>query len=145
MATEREKFALRLNEALDDAGFPKIGQGRQSALSRLVGVAPQQAGKWLKGEAFPKTSLLVKLAQQLQVRSNWLLSGAGDKPVPRGEEADAAGARLEADGGGEEAGFALGERMLTKEAFDLALAWMRLEAAQREAMRRVILELARER
>ncbi|HHC72220.1 MAG TPA: peptidase S24, partial [Thiotrichales bacterium] len=50
MTSEREKFAGRLNETLDERGFPRLGQGRQSELAKVLGAPPQQVGKWLKGQ-----------------------------------------------------------------------------------------------
>lgn len=132
MASEKKKFAGRLNEALDEAGFPPLGNGRRAALARLMEVPSHMAGKWLKGEAFPATSKLVKLAQHLGVRSNWLLTGAGAKRT--GALADgAAGGRAPARAPGS---------WLSPEAVQLARAWMSLPELQRVAIRRVIDELA---
>ena len=79
MNTEKQKFSSRLNEVLDEVGFPEFGQGRQTAIADLLDVKPELVGEWLKGESYPKTSKLVKLAQLINVRSNWLLSGIGEK------------------------------------------------------------------
>ncbi len=79
MSREKEKFAQRLNEGLDDMNYPPMGHGRQSALSKELKLSSQVVGRWLKGEDFPKTSQLVKVSQFLDVRSNWLLSGVGSK------------------------------------------------------------------
>ncbi len=76
---EKHKFSLRLNEILDEAGFPDIGQGRQTAIADMLDVQPELVGEWLKGSSYPKTAKLVKLAKLVRVRSNWLLSGVGDK------------------------------------------------------------------
>lgn len=147
MSTERKKFAARLNDVLDEAGLPKIGQGRQSALGKLLDVAPQQAGRWLKGEDFPKTSQLVKLAQHVGVRSNWLLSGAGEKwAPPEGEEVvreTAAVGAARGDGGGAR-GMSAPASLLNQDAFDFALTWMKLPLAQRDALRRLVVEMARD-
>lgn len=79
MNTEKMKFANRLVLVLDEVGFLPIGQGRQTTLASLLDVPQQQVGQWLNGESYPNTSKLVKLAQLLGIRSNWLLSGIGEK------------------------------------------------------------------
>ena len=135
MSSEKEKFSQRLNEALDDMNYPTMGHGRQSALAKELKLSPQVIGSWLKGGDFPKTSQLVKISQFLDVRSNWLLSGVGSK-YPRKtdmsvftrerEEAMKSGPRLD------------------KEAFEMALAWMKLPKQQRVVLRKVIEELCAE-
>jgi hypothetical protein len=148
MTSEKQKFAHRLNEALDEAGLPRIGQGRQSGLAKMIDVGPQLAGKWLKGEDYPKTSQLVKIAKQLGVRSNWLLTGSGDKYMSE-EEQQAfyeslraeRSKRAEVREGTEDPLVASG--VLSREAFELAVAWMQLPATQRAAMQKVIVELSR--
>jgi len=129
-SSEREKFAMRLNEALDDAGIPPKGDGRSSALVDMLGINHQEAQKWLDGEEFPKTSRLVKMATMLQVRSNWLLSGQGEKYPPDVEVEQRVKTTVveTAD-------------ELSKEAFALASRWMRLPYQQRIAMQKVIDEL----
>jgi len=129
-SSERMRFAERLNDALDNIQFPKLGEGRQSRLSELLDVPGQDVGHWLKGDAFPRTSALVKLSDLTKVRSNWLLSGQGEPYVksqnPRGE-----GKILPL----------IGKDKLSKEAFDLGLTWMKLPKLQREAIAKVIQEL----
>lgn len=132
MNSEKQKFASRLNEALDDAGVPQKGLGRQSALVRMLGVSHRVAKKWLVGEEFPATSKMVKIASTLNVRSNWLFSGQGEKFA------------------GERAAIAVEETELTRtagelsqEAFEVASEWMRLPVQQRVAIRKVITELTK--
>ncbi len=79
--SERQKFSDRLNEALDEAGFPESGKGRQSTIAEELGDSVANVGLWLEGDEYPKTSILVKLAKLLKVQSNWLLSGTGDRYV----------------------------------------------------------------
>lgn len=141
MASEKEKFAARLNQVLDEAGFPGIGQGRQSAVAKLVDVSPQQAGRWLKGEDFPKTSTLVKLAQHLNVRSNWLLSGAGAKSASEAEDELAREQVAEEGAGIADRSDPAPENGLSKEAFEVALAWMKLSPRERLVLRKIIVEL----
>lgn len=126
-SSEKQRFSSRLNDALDNVQFPKLGAGRQARLAELMEATPQAAGQWLKGEAFPPTSVLVKLAKLTNTRSNWLLSGAGpayDKVAnPRGPGKNPP---------------PIGKEKLSKEAFELGLAWMKLSAAQREVIERLI-------
>ncbi|WP_126456415.1 helix-turn-helix domain-containing protein [Sulfuriflexus mobilis] len=130
MNNEKQKFSARLNEALDDAGVPQKGMGRQSTLVRMLGISHRVAKKWLEGEEFPPTSKMVKLATALQVRSNWLFSGQGEK-------------RIEFEAGLDEAETAVQRHAdaLSQEAFEVASEWVRLPPSQRLAIRKVIKEL----
>jgi transcriptional regulator with XRE-family HTH domain len=125
--SEKQRFSSRLNDALDNIQFPKLGAGRQARLAEMMEAAPQAAGQWLKGEAFPPTSVLVKLAQLTKTRSNWLLSGTGtayDKGEnPRGPDKNPP---------------PVGKEKLSKEAFELGLAWMKLPEEQREVIERLV-------
>lgn len=143
MLSEKEKFALRLNEALDDAGFPKAGDGRQTALAGLLDVDLDVVGQWLKGAVFPKTSKLVKLARLTQVRSVWLLSGVGAKQTDdRQENAFREQLKLEHSDGGEIRRYQpldLNIPSLSKEAIDIADAYMRLPTEQKESVYRLLM------
>jgi transcriptional regulator with XRE-family HTH domain len=130
MPNERTRFADRLNDALDNIHFPKLGAGRQARLAEMLDIPAAEVGPWLKGEAFPKTSVLVKLSDLTQTRSNWLLSGHGD-PYPKDNNPRGAGKNPPPTG----------KDKLSKEAFDLGLAWMKLPKQQREAIARVVQEL----
>lgn len=129
-SSERSRFAQRLNDALDNIKFPKLGSGRQARLSELLDVPASDVGHWLKGEAFPRTSALVKLSDLTKTRSNWLLSGQGD-PYKKADNPRGAGKAPPATGTGK----------LSKEAFDLGMAWMKLPKQQRDAIAKVITEL----
>lgn len=129
-SSERMRFAERLNDALDNIQFPKLGSGRQSRLAELLNVPVQDVGHWLKGDAFPRTSALVKLSDLTKVRSNWLLSGQGE-PYNKSENPRGEGKNLPL----------IGRDKLSKEAFDLGLLWMKLPKLQREALAKVIEEL----
>ena len=138
MTSEVQKFANRLNEVLDEVGMPRMGKGRQTALADEMREDPQVVGQWLKGEAFPRTSQLVRLSQYLGVRSNWLLTGAGDRhPAPQQEAPTETPMVREAANGSYR-----GEVELSKDAFEIAVAWMKLPLQQRKALRKVIVELA---
>jgi hypothetical protein len=128
-SSEKHRFSSRLNDALDNIHFPKLGGGRQARLAELMDTAPQNAGRWLKGEEFPPTSVLVKLANLTGTRSNWLLSGHGPAynkdSNPRGPDKNPP---------------PTGREKLSKEAFELGLAWMKLPQGQREAIEKLVSE-----
>jgi transcriptional regulator with XRE-family HTH domain len=139
MLSEKQKFAERLNETLDHAGYPRMGQGRQSALASVMNEPANQVGKWLKGEEYPKTSRLVKLAQHLGVRSNWLLCGTGEK-IPSADNPDRV---IRVEKNTSDSGISTTQEALSQEAFDLALVWMQLPIKQRNLLRNLIVELAK--
>ena len=130
MNQEVIKFSDRLNAALDDAGVPQKGMGRQSTLVRMLGISHRVAKKWLDGSEFPPTSKMVKLSTLLDVRSNCLLSGQG---VMRDD------IRNNHSASDEEVFRHAGE--LSQEAFEVASDWMKLPQQQRYALRKVIKEL----
>jgi len=160
MPNEKQKFSQRLHEALDDMNYPRMGHGRQSALTKELKLSSSVVGDWLKGEGFPKTSQLVKVSDFLNVRSNWLLSGVGSKykkknkpdfvlkkkksEVKTDEDAkenenETSQANLQSNNL-----FAVNVQQsprLDKDAFEMALAWTKLPEQQRIALRKVILEL----
>lgn len=129
-ASERSRFAERLNDALDNIQFPKLGDGRQAKLAELLNVPAADVGDWLKGEAFPRTSSLVKLSDLTKTRSNWLLSGQGE-PYENENNPRGTGKAPPSTGTGK----------LSKEAFDLGMAWMKLPKQQRDVITKVIEEL----
>lgn len=69
----RQRFALRLNAALDVIGFPAKNDGRQTALARVMtkirGKPITQKGvrKWLEGEAMPTEENRYALIQICQL------------------------------------------------------------------------------
>jgi len=75
----RAAFAQRLNQALDEAGIPRKGHGRQALVGKMFGMSQKGARKWLEGESLPDTARIPQIAQRLGVRSEWLLSGLGPK------------------------------------------------------------------
>lgn len=77
LSDERQAFAKRLNQALDRAGFPPKGRGRQIQVARRYGVSQKGARKWLEGEAIPHRKRLPHFARDLDVRYEWLVSGEG--------------------------------------------------------------------
>ena len=141
MSTEKQKFATRLNGVLDDSGYPKAGHGRQSALATVMGESATQVGRWLKGEDYPKTSMLVKMAQHLGVRSNWLLTGAGEKFSSASEPEKEIHIATRSE---RESGVGDIRTVLSQEAFELALSWMQLPQTQRHLLQKLIMELAKD-
>lgn len=76
-----EGFARRLNQALDAAGYPPKGAGRQVALAKAMGISQKGVRKWLEGEGFPSTKRIQALAELLGVSFGWLISGKGSMQV----------------------------------------------------------------
>ena len=130
MSNEKKRFSERLNDALDNVQYPKLGAGRKSRLAELMDKPPVEVNRWLKGMAFPPTSVLMKLSELTKARSNWLLSGSGEayepETNPRGDGKNPP---------------PIGQEKLSKEAFNLGMAWMKLPKQQRDALARVIEQL----
>lgn len=78
----KQEYSDRLNEALDEAGYPPKGEGRQVRLAKAMGVSQKGARKWLEAEAIPSMENNILLAVHLDVQSEWLLSGRGEKRIP---------------------------------------------------------------
>ena len=143
MPTEVEKFSDRLNMMLTDVGLPRMGQGRQTALADELQVSPEEVSQWLKGESFPRTSILVKLSQFLGVRSNWLMTGSGERQRSANGNGDGDTIEMERPPYLSNPVVERTERTeLSADAFDIAVTWMKLPIAQRNALRKVIKELA---
>lgn len=73
MTTVDSSFAARVNEVCDDLRLPT--HGRQTALAQRMGLTPNAARKWLRGEGMPEMATAVKLAQLANVSVLWLLQG----------------------------------------------------------------------
>jgi hypothetical protein len=80
---EREKFSIRLKEALKEAG---VAHESPAVLVRAFNrrypgkaVSYYTARKWLLGEAIPSQDKLRTLTQWLRVTNNWLRFGDGEK------------------------------------------------------------------
>jgi len=146
MATEVEKFSDRLNMMLNDVGLPRMGQGRQTALAEELQVSPEEVSQWLKGESFPRTSILVKLSQFLGVRSNWLMTGSGKRQRSNNGNGDGDTIEMERPQfltiASNDRNSSSDRNELSADAFDIAVTWMKLPIAQRNALRKVIKELA---
>ena len=74
--TEQERFAERLNQALDAARYQHAGASRIAREFNLrfpdMAVTVHAVRKWIKGEAIPTQDKLVALAQWLGVKADWL-------------------------------------------------------------------------
>lgn len=94
-----QRFAARLGELLDAAGYPRLKSGRISRLAADLGVSIQTARKWINGTALPGPMILTALARRTGRSIDFLLNGtdwqppheAGALPLPIFElrEADA--------------------------------------------------------
>ncbi|HJE71429.1 LexA family protein [Pseudomonas oryzihabitans] len=71
----RSGFAQRLKKAISAAGWQDWGAGAR--LAKATGVTAKAASKWLNGEAVPGPEKLLKLADELGVRREWLEYGEG--------------------------------------------------------------------
>lgn len=72
---DRKQFSKRLSSAIEHAGWKLYGSGQKLAVITLV--TPKAANKWLNGEAMPGHSNMVRVAQALGVRAEWLEYGIG--------------------------------------------------------------------
>ncbi len=82
--TEQERFAERLNQALDAARYQRAGASRVAREFNLrfpeKAVTVHAVRKWIKGDAIPTQDKLLALAQWLGVRADWLRYD-GDEPA----------------------------------------------------------------
>jgi hypothetical protein len=74
-------IARRLEEALDDQGFPK-GRGRGAHLAKVGKVSGEAGRKWLAGQSLPTMENALLLSTHLEVCVEWLLTGRGPKKIP---------------------------------------------------------------
>lgn len=66
-------FAERLNKALDNIDVPEQREERIDALCKLLKIHRFQAESFIDGIIIPNEMLLTKMAQELEVTSEWLL------------------------------------------------------------------------
>ncbi|WAG76999.1 LexA family transcriptional regulator [Metapseudomonas furukawaii] len=85
----RRTFVQRLKDAARDADFPEWGLGAH--LAKIAGKTPKAVSKWLNCESMPDRIAMLKLADAMGVRVEWLEYGEEPK---RGqfEAADTGGA-----------------------------------------------------
>jgi len=77
-----EAFAKRFNDALDVAGCPPKGSGRQGWVAKRYGVSQKGARKWLEAEGRPKMERYRRIAEDLKLNPFWFMSGNGEKELP---------------------------------------------------------------
>lgn len=75
-------FNDRLNELLDNEGFPPKNKGRIQLLAEMIGLTHRGASKWINGEACPPQKKIVSLASKFKANPDWLMSGNGDMYLP---------------------------------------------------------------
>ena len=66
-------FADRLNKELDAIGVPQRSEERIDAFSKLVKVPKFKAEAFLNGITVPDAELLTRIAEELEVSSDWLI------------------------------------------------------------------------
>lgn len=84
---DREGFARRLNEALDQIDFPSKGRGRQVELGKRMGVSQRSAGMWLEGTTMPTLKRVHALAELIRRSPDWLLTGRDPNRLTAGQQA----------------------------------------------------------
>lgn len=70
-------FVARLREAAADAGLKEWGLGKR--LADVAEVTPKASSKWLNLESMPDRLQMIKLADFLKVRAEWLEHGVEPK------------------------------------------------------------------
>lgn len=74
----KERFAKRLNEALDRvAGAPQRGRPQWLRLRYNKAISQEAARKWLAGETLPDQAHLSMICTDLKIRVDWLYTGHG--------------------------------------------------------------------
>lgn len=73
-----EGFSDRLNIACDAALIPPKNRGRQMRLAEIGNVTQGASRKWLEEDSIPRTPVLRRLCDALNVREEWLVSGQGE-------------------------------------------------------------------
>ena len=75
--TIQQRFAARLNQALDSNGYPLKHKGRQARLGNDLSVTSKAASYWLEGKKLPDMKHAVEIAELVGVCVEWLLTGRG--------------------------------------------------------------------
>ncbi|MDH4230273.1 MAG: S24 family peptidase [Nitrospirota bacterium] len=73
----KQAFSDRLNQLLDEAGWPPKGRGRQIKLAKVFGVSQKGARKWLEGEGFPEYWRWARFVAEFSTTTDWLFGGTG--------------------------------------------------------------------
>lgn len=77
METVKLQFSDRLIEACDSAGVPTWG--RQRYLAKKLNLAQPSVSKWFLNKSLPTIDNIAELAELLNVRIEWLITGNGPK------------------------------------------------------------------
>jgi len=141
MVSERMKFSKRLNDVLDEAGFPAEGEGRQSAIANLLDESPENVGLWLEGLDYPQTSKLVKLAKLVHVRSNWLMSGTGEKHADEAAEREFREKLRQRHAEKKRKAQEFTVHGFSKEALDFARTYMQMSVSQQNEIKKLMSQL----
>lgn len=67
----------RIIEACEDANIPAWGRNR--ILGKQLSVSPSAVSKWFSDQSLPTIGNIVDLAEFLNVRTEWLITGKGKK------------------------------------------------------------------
>jgi hypothetical protein len=68
-----KRFAERLNKELDNIGMPEQTDERIEALSKMLKIHKFQSASYLNGQMIPPKNILEQLAQELEVKTDWLI------------------------------------------------------------------------
>lgn len=71
-------FSNRLNNCLDQEGFPPKNRGRIQLLAEMMDMTHRGASKWINGQSIPPAKKMALLAERLKVNEIWLRTGAGE-------------------------------------------------------------------
>lgn len=72
-------FGERLLQAITE----RFGERSQAECARHLGMQPQQLNTYTQDQSYPSAEVLIKIAQVLNVSSDWLLMGIpGPEPRP---------------------------------------------------------------
>lgn len=74
-----KQFSERLNNELDAIGLPTNHEERVEAFAKLIDVPRFKAQSILSGTTLPEAPLLITLANELEVDSDWLLGKKSDR------------------------------------------------------------------
>lgn len=81
---ENLEFAQRLANACEASGrIPEKNHGRQTWLSEQLNVSREGVRKWFAGLSRPRTEVMTRLAELLEVDQAWLALGINPTRTPR--------------------------------------------------------------
>lgn len=72
-------FSERLNTELDTIGVPERFDERVDAFAKLVRIPRFKAEAILNGRTSPETTLLLLLAEELEVSPDWLIGKSDER------------------------------------------------------------------